>query len=50
MRAAGSFPETARRLERDKVDVTLQGEHRMRIAPSICNDDTDVDALLRALS
>ena len=41
--------ETARRLERGKVDVTL-GLHRMRIAPAIYNNDQDIDALLSALS
>src|SRR5262245_1210162 len=42
--------DTARRLERAKVDVTLQGAHRMRIAPSVYNNDDDIDALLTALS
>jgi selenocysteine lyase/cysteine desulfurase len=45
----GNREETARRLERAKIDVTL-GAHRMRIAPSIYNNDQDVDALLSALS
>jgi selenocysteine lyase/cysteine desulfurase len=41
--------ETARRLARAKVDVGFQGT-RMRISPSIYNNDQDVDALLAALS
>jgi len=41
--------ETARRLARAKVDVGFQGA-RMRISPSIYNNDQDVDALLSALS
>lgn len=41
--------DTARRLQRAKVDVTL-GESRMRVAPSIYNNDGDVDRLLSALS
>jgi selenocysteine lyase/cysteine desulfurase len=40
---------TARRLARAKVDVSL-GAHRMRISPSIYNNDKDVDALLAALA
>ena len=41
--------DTARRLARAKVDVGFQGT-RMRISPSIYNDDRDVDTLLSALS
>jgi selenocysteine lyase/cysteine desulfurase len=41
--------ETVRRLARAKVDVGFQGT-RMRISPSIYNNDRDVDALLSALS
>ena len=41
--------DTARRLDRAKVDVTL-GRRRMRIAPGIYNNDEDIDALLSALS
>lgn len=41
--------DTVRRLERAKVDVTL-GNHRMRIAPAIYNNEQDIDALLTALS
>jgi selenocysteine lyase/cysteine desulfurase len=40
---------TAQRLARAKVDVSL-GAHRMRISPSIYNNDKDVDALLFALA
>jgi selenocysteine lyase/cysteine desulfurase len=40
---------TAQRLARAKVDVSL-GAHRMRISPSIYNNDQDVDALLAALA
>jgi selenocysteine lyase/cysteine desulfurase len=41
--------ETERRLARAKVDVSL-GAHRMRVSPSIYNNDSDIDALLSALS
>jgi selenocysteine lyase/cysteine desulfurase len=41
--------ETARRLARAKVDVGFQGS-RMRVSPSIYNNDQDVDTLLAALS
>jgi selenocysteine lyase/cysteine desulfurase len=41
--------DTARRLARAKVDVAFQGT-RMRISPSIYNNDQDVDTLLSALS
>jgi selenocysteine lyase/cysteine desulfurase len=41
--------DTARRLARAKVDVSL-GAHRMRISPSVYNNDQDIDALLAALS
>jgi len=41
--------ETARRLARAKIDVGFQGT-RMRISPSIYNNDQDVDTLLSALS
>jgi selenocysteine lyase/cysteine desulfurase len=44
-----SREETAQRLTRAKVDVGFQG-NRMRISPSIYNNDQDVDALLSALS
>src|SRR5262245_58127514 len=37
--------DTAERLQRARVDVTL-GASRIRIAPSIYNNDRDVDALL----
>jgi selenocysteine lyase/cysteine desulfurase len=40
---------TLQRLSRAKVDVSV-GAHRMRISPSIYNNDKDVDALLTALS
>ncbi len=39
----------ARRLAARKVDVSITG-HRMRISPSVYNDDRDVDRLLEALS
>ncbi len=41
--------DTARRLARAKVDVSL-GAHRMRISPSVYNNDQDIDALVAALS
>ncbi len=41
--------DTARRLARAKVDVSL-GAHRMRISPSVYNNDQDIDALITALS
>jgi selenocysteine lyase/cysteine desulfurase len=41
--------DTARRLARAKVDVSL-GARRMRISPSIYNNDRDVDALISALA
>jgi selenocysteine lyase/cysteine desulfurase len=41
--------DTARRLARAKVDVSL-GARRMRISPSVYNNDQDVDALIGALS
>jgi selenocysteine lyase/cysteine desulfurase len=40
---------TSQRLSRAKVDVSM-GAHRMRISPSIYNNDKDVDALLTALT
>ena len=40
---------TARRLAKAKVDVSLEPD-RMRVSPSLYNDDRDVDALLNALS
>lgn len=39
----------ARRLAKAKVDVGLEPD-RMRVSPSLYNDDHDVDALLNALS
>ena len=42
--------ETERRLTRANVFVTFQGQTRMRISPSIYNNDADVDVLLSALS
>jgi selenocysteine lyase/cysteine desulfurase len=41
--------DTARRLARAKVDVSL-GAHRMRVSPSVYNNDQDIDALVAALS
>ena len=41
--------DTARRLARARVDVSL-GARRMRVSPSLYNNDEDVDALLAALS
>jgi selenocysteine lyase/cysteine desulfurase len=41
--------ETARRLARARVDVSL-GARRMRVSPSLYNNEDDVDALVAALS
>jgi selenocysteine lyase/cysteine desulfurase len=41
--------ETARRLARARVDVSL-GARRMRVSPSLYNNEGDVDALVAALS
>jgi selenocysteine lyase/cysteine desulfurase len=41
--------DTARRLARARVDVSL-GARRMRVSPSLYNNEDDVDALLAALS
>jgi selenocysteine lyase/cysteine desulfurase len=41
--------ETERRLTKANVFVTFHGQTRMRISPSIYNNDADVDALLSAL-
>jgi selenocysteine lyase/cysteine desulfurase len=41
--------ETARRLARARIDVSL-GARRMRVSPSLYNNEDDVDALVAALS
>lgn len=41
--------DTAARLKRAKIDVELEAT-RIRISPSIYNNDRDVDTLLSALS
>ena len=41
--------EISRRLKRANVDISVY-EHRVRISPSVYNDQTDVDRLLAALS
>ncbi|MEO8622286.1 MAG: aminotransferase class V-fold PLP-dependent enzyme [bacterium] len=42
--------ETERRLSKANVLVTFHGQNRMRISPSIYNNDADIDALLTALA
>jgi selenocysteine lyase/cysteine desulfurase len=41
---------TERRLTKANVFVTFHGRSRMRLSPSIYNNDADIDALLTALS
>ncbi len=45
----GDMQDTVRRLERARVSVGLN-PHRIRISPSIYNNDEDIDALLSALT
>ena len=42
--------DTERRLTKANVFITFHGQTRMRISPSIYNNDADVDALLSALA
>ena len=41
--------DTARRLQRARIDVSV-GESRIRVSPSIYNNDEDIDRLISALS